>query len=324
MWWHRFTNRMDAYSVQGFRDRELQYFSQYWPLSPELFNAHLTGVLTLGLPAVNGEGLSRWGCFDSDTDSTALERIEKVLSDHGWHSLREGARPGRAGHLWVFFEKPVCARDLRLFAQRIMQLAGVPGHSIEFFPKQDKAEYDTEKRRFRVCSVVRLPFGVHRKPDADGFRGWFAGVPQDTATQIAWLERQPMNPTDPIEKAAPALRQLAAIANPPTVRNENAVDPNQVIEALTYVSPDSYETWYRVGMAVKTAGLDLAIWDQWSQRSAKYKPGMCAQKWASFPLDGRVGVGTIFHFAKENGYSFSDLSATKAFLQCIKTEKING
>lgn len=102
MWWQRFVNRTDAYSVQTVVDGKLQYYSQYLQLTANLFDAHLMGAITLGVPAVNGQGLSRWCCFDSDKVDGALDKIHKVLFEYGWHALREGARIGLDGHLCSF------------------------------------------------------------------------------------------------------------------------------------------------------------------------------------------------------------------------------
>lgn len=305
MWWHRFVNRTDAYAKQVVINEHCQYFVEYQPITPALFEAHLSGAITLGLPAIDQSGFCRWCCFDSDSDDGNLDRIEQLLIKHHWHCVREGKRPGRAGHLWMFFQSPALASDLRLFGHRIIVLAGVPRASIEFFPKSDKAEYDEEKQRVKVCSVVRLPLGVHRKPDAGGIRGWFTGVDQDIAKQIAWIESQPQNPVVPIIQAAPRLRQLAAATRPAPASQfvpVRSVDPDQVRRALAQIPQTPgvhYDVWLKVGMALKASGLPLELWEEWSARSPKHQPGACARRWETFRPDGRIGLGTIFFLAKQ-------------------------
>ena len=78
------------------------------------------------------------------------------------------------------------------------------------------------------------------------------------------------------------------------------------IDALKYISPDSYEDWITVGMALKHEGLGVDVWDSWSRGSAKYQEGECARKWAGFnethggaPVTG----GTLMALAKKNGYA---------------------
>ena len=78
------------------------------------------------------------------------------------------------------------------------------------------------------------------------------------------------------------------------------------IDALKYISPDSYEDWITVGMALKHEGLGVDVWDSWSRGSAKYQEGECARKWAGFnEMHGGAPVtgGTLMALAKQNGYA---------------------
>ena len=77
-----------------------------------------------------------------------------------------------------------------------------------------------------------------------------------------------------------------------------------ILEALNYISSDEYDTWYRVGMALKYEGFNVDIWDSWSRSSSKYKPGECERKWNSFHNDnGELVTGaTIIDMAKKNGF----------------------
>ena len=78
------------------------------------------------------------------------------------------------------------------------------------------------------------------------------------------------------------------------------------IDALKYISPDSYEDWITVGMALKHEGLGVDVWDSWSRGSAKYQEGECARKWAGFnEMHGGAPVtgGTLMALAKKNGYA---------------------
>lgn len=80
----------------------------------------------------------------------------------------------------------------------------------------------------------------------------------------------------------------------------------RLIDALEYINPDDYDTWLKVGMALKHEGLPLAIWEGWSRRSAKHRDGECSPKWDSF-REGNAGQpvtgGTIVALAKQNGYT---------------------
>ena len=75
--------------------------------------------------------------------------------------------------------------------------------------------------------------------------------------------------------------------------------------ALDYISPDAdYNVWLEVGMACHNAGVPCEVWDQWSEKGSKYKPGECNRKWQTFDnYPGRkITWATVVHHAKANGY----------------------
>ncbi|MBW4590099.1 bifunctional DNA primase/polymerase [Aetokthonos hydrillicola Thurmond2011] len=75
------------------------------------------------------------------------------------------------------------------------------------------------------------------------------------------------------------------------------------LAALDPSRADDYDTWLAVGMALKSADESLlADWDTWSRQSAKYKPGECDRKWASFKRMG-IGLGSLAHLAKQDGWT---------------------
>lgn len=75
------------------------------------------------------------------------------------------------------------------------------------------------------------------------------------------------------------------------------LDRQKLSSALERIPPDDYATWIQVGMALKTANLNLEVWEEWSRRSNKFGEGICAEKWRTFSGSG-VGLGTIFHLAR--------------------------
>ncbi|SCY42366.1 putative DNA primase/helicase [Nitrosospira sp. Nl5] len=97
-------------------------------------------------------------------------------------------------------------------------------------------------------------------------------------------------------------------------------------QALSFIPSDDREIWIRCGMAIKDelgeAGFE--IWDQWSSTSNKYQARDAAATWKSFNSGGKVGIGTLFHYAKQYGYrckgtykSTGPLTAQTAERQCI-------
>ena len=80
-----------------------------------------------------------------------------------------------------------------------------------------------------------------------------------------------------------------------------------IYEQLGYIDPASldYQEWVNIGMALKHEGLSCDVWDEWSRSdTARYHPGDCAKKWATFNGSGTpVTGGTIYQLAVEGGYS---------------------
>jgi hypothetical protein len=98
------------------------------------------------------------------------------------------------------------------------------------------------------------------------------------------------------------LDRLRGLRKPGSVEE---VDEDEIRAAIDWVDPDcDYGTWIEVGMAVRAALGDsgFSLFDEWSARGAKYKSGETSEKWASF-TGGGVGAGTLFHHAREAGWS---------------------
>jgi hypothetical protein len=83
-----------------------------------------------------------------------------------------------------------------------------------------------------------------------------------------------------------------------------------LVEMLAHVEPDSdHETWVRCGMAVHHAsgGTAFAVWDDWSNKGAKY-PGResLSKRWHSFGKSTNpVTLGTLTHYAEAGGWRAS-------------------
>ena len=79
---------------------------------------------------------------------------------------------------------------------------------------------------------------------------------------------------------------------------------------LTYVDGfEDRETWYAVGMAIKSEFGDTAFdaWDRWSQNAANYSASACVSSWRGFKSRaGGYTIGTLIKLAKDGGYKFDD------------------
>ena len=88
--------------------------------------------------------------------------------------------------------------------------------------------------------------------------------------------------------------------------NFEAAELSEVENALSFIPADTYDIWFRTGMALKEAFGDegFTAWDSWSRKSSKYDDKGMQTKWGSFGNYGgnKVTVATIFHDAMGYGY----------------------
>jgi hypothetical protein len=116
--------------------------------------AHLRGEITLGTYLLDQRGQGRFLVLDADDepDWRRLKALAEVLTEEGAPGYLEPSR--RGGHLWLFLPQPLPGADIRAFGRGLLNHFGI--EKVELFPKQDKLITGPG-------SLVRLPFGVHRK-----------------------------------------------------------------------------------------------------------------------------------------------------------------
>ena len=78
-----------------------------------------------------------------------------------------------------------------------------------------------------------------------------------------------------------------------------------ISEALNYIPADNRDTWLSIGMAIKSALGDsgFKMWNDWSQRAASYDLSDAKRVWKSIDSSGGISIGTLYHTAKQYGYS---------------------
>src|SRR5579859_2280222 len=142
-------------------------------LSEETLRSHLEGRVTIGLYAINpSTQRCKWVAIDADY-SNALEDLLKLqweLRQDGVEAALEKSR--RGGHLWIFAEQPLLARDCRVYIHCVARRLKVPvkgallepglptrrtalADGIEVFPKQDEIPIN------EFGNALRGPVGVH-------------------------------------------------------------------------------------------------------------------------------------------------------------------
>src|SRR5438552_2898896 len=187
-----FVNR-GAYTVQSStpdsRNRRCYYYRPKGriSLSPEIVRKHLEGQITIGLYAINpATQRCKWVAIDADYPD-ALEDLLKLqyyLSEDQVHAALEMSK--RGGHLWIFLQTPLLARDCRIYIYNLALRLGVPvkgtglADGIEIFPKHN------ELGPGEFGNAIRGPLGIHR---GAGRRYWFYGAEYDLEKQMAYLGR---------------------------------------------------------------------------------------------------------------------------------------
>jgi len=187
-----FTNRL-AYTVQSGKPAPNGKFYYYRPkdgrrLSLETLEEHLSGQRTIGLYALNPRTQRcKWVAIDADYDN-ALEDLLKLqweLRQDGVEAALEKSR--RGAHLWIFAERPLLARDCRVYIYNLALRLRVPikgggglADGIEIFPRQDRLGPE------EFGNAIRAPLGVHR---ATRKRYWFYGAAYDFEAQLDYLRR---------------------------------------------------------------------------------------------------------------------------------------
>jgi hypothetical protein len=166
-----FIQRYDLYPKQL---EDGSYISVKNPLTQNHILAHLRGDITIGLYLLDKESQARFIVIDADDEDQmdGLFIIARSLEHHRIPSYLERSR--RGGHLWFFFDEPMPAKDARLFGKGLLAAHNISAE-IELYPKQDKLQNGPG-------SLIRMPFGVHRK---DGNRyGFITNMGQPIASSL--------------------------------------------------------------------------------------------------------------------------------------------
>jgi putative DNA primase/helicase len=93
---------------------------------------------------------------------------------------------------------------------------------------------------------------------------------------------------------------------PPRHEHEAAQgEEDRIRDALTFIDPYPRKTWCDVGMALKShlGESGRVLWDNWSKPCTdKFNDRDQNKNWKSFKRNGRIGIGTLFHYAKQGGW----------------------
>ena len=156
-------------------------------LTPAIVRQHLEGAITIAIYAINPRTQrSKWVAIDADYEDALndLLKLQWELKQDGVEAALEKSR--RGGHLWIFAQRPLLARDCRIYIYNLAKRLRVPvkgsglADGIEVFPRQDRVEAN------EFGNAIRAPLGIHR---GAGKRFWFYSADYTIAKQLTYLER---------------------------------------------------------------------------------------------------------------------------------------
>jgi len=190
-----FVNRL-AYTIQSSYPDSTGRHKYYRPtkrhdgspisLTLETVARHMEGAITIGLyPSNPNTNRSKWVAIDADYESAVedLLKLQWELKEDGVEAALEKSR--RGGHLWIFAEKPLPARDCLLYISNLASRLKVPFRKgglvegIEVFPRKELGLGE-------FGNGIRGPLGVHKGANQ---RYWFYGANYSLAAQINYLRR---------------------------------------------------------------------------------------------------------------------------------------
>jgi hypothetical protein len=147
----KFIQRWDIYPKQL---NDGRYITVREPLTQNKIKDHLEGKVTLGTYVLDSESTARFCVLDADDDSNYYHLFEMArdLKYLDIPSYIETSR--RGGHIWFFFDQPVSGEAARLFGLGLLDKYLIK--EVEVYPKQ-------ERLKTGPGSLIRLPFGVHKK-----------------------------------------------------------------------------------------------------------------------------------------------------------------
>ena len=249
------------------------------------------------------------GCYLLKQDRTEVAVFD--LDDHegevGWDgvvaavakvmaaALAAGVRPlpfrsggGKGAHLWVNFDGPQKARNVRRLMAKVLAeigfkdgTGGVINGEVEIFPKQDRVAQG------EFGNLIALPGA-----------GQSAPLHPQTLQPMEW---------DDLDVAAIMAQVSAAPPEAPEEDHHTASGEHppglmaRVAKALTRIPADGYDPWLKVAFALKhrfgDGGFDL--FDEWSATCPeKYTSTEETRRfWDRLKPDGRSTIGAIYRLA---------------------------
>jgi len=160
-------------------------------------------------------------------------------------------------------------------------------------------DYGSDPNAKDLARVMRLPGFPNQKPE------------YAAPFMVRMLDSGPTYTAAEIVAAFPERVRPVAGATPLPAGEQRLTDQRiqEIRGALSFVRPDSRDTWLEVGMALQATGAGdqaFGLWDEWSRLTdaRNYDPEDQRRVWHSFGrYEGQqIGLGKLFALAKAGGW----------------------
>lgn len=219
-----------------------------------------------------------------DFDKVNPERVDTLQALPLPPSMIIESSPNKHHAYWILGSGEIALDDFKPLQKRL----------IGFF-KDDGADNIHDLPR-----VLRLAGFYHQKLESYLTRVLYTGEKYSADELKAWVNDLPQ----PIE-AAPQQKtpkpQPAAKNRPFTDATDDA---SKIEDALRFISPDAYETWYKIGAAVYSAlgESGFYLFDRWSSQSSKYNAAATSKQYRESSRFKEITIATIYKLAIDNGW----------------------
>lgn len=254
--------------------KDKKYFDKNWQKGKS--KSYCDEQLKLG--RANGYGIitgeiESLGIVAIDFDGESASIIAKHIGKYGWLLNIDSMAwtSGKKGYYQIAFIIP---------KSHLPFWRGITKHDISHHKGYNCTNGEHLEIRYNNHASV-LPESVH--PETDYYKWIKEIVPRELTYQESY-----------------DLLNICTAYQKTDLSNDQEL--NLIQEALSFISPDDYHTWTTIGMALYNHGVDIGCWDNWSSQSAKYQSNNIESKWQSFSKISKVGIGTLFHLAKQNGF----------------------
>ncbi|MEG1234291.1 MAG: plasmid replication protein, CyRepA1 family [Acinetobacter sp.] len=219
-----------------------------------------------------------------DFDKVNPERVDTLQALPLPPSMIVESSPNKHHAYWILGSGEIALDDFKPLQKRL----------IGFF-KDDGADNIHDLPR-----VLRLAGFYHQKQERYLTRVLYTGEKYSADALKAWVHDLPQ----PIE----AETQQKTFTPLPTAKNRPFTDAtdnaSKIEDALRFISPDAYKTWYRIGAAIySTLGESgFYLFDRWSSQSSKYNAAATSKQYRESSRLTEITIATVFKLAIDNGW----------------------